>query len=343
MPRGRTFTPGASPTHFFGSEVRRAREAAGMPQADLGTLVPCDKSVVSRIKAGLVQADEAFARACDVAFAHLDGFFMRFWKDCQTWGAAFPAAFREFAAYEAEAVSIWTFQHSLVPGLLQTEGYARAVLERHPNVTGEQVAERLAAGGAAVGAGADRSAAALGAARRKRVAPRCRWRDGHAGADDAPRGDGAAANVTVQVIPRDGAHVGLTGAFSMAETADAFVAHLEHIADGLMTDSPAIVAQAAVQRAESGHVPAQRVPDLDRRDGGEMETVDGAPWRKSSYSGTNGGDCVEAAEKGPRSGPRHHKPWRRGPEHLSRRLVSLNGHAQVVPRDSRDPAASRSK
>jgi hypothetical protein len=26
-----------------------------------------------------------------------------------------------------------------------------------------------------------------------------------------------------------------------------------------------------------------------------METIDSAQWRKSSYSGTNGGDCVEAA------------------------------------------------
>jgi hypothetical protein len=26
-----------------------------------------------------------------------------------------------------------------------------------------------------------------------------------------------------------------------------------------------------------------------------MGTVDSATWRKSSYSGTNGGDCVEAA------------------------------------------------
>src|SRR3984957_198853 len=134
LPRVRTLTPGASPTHFFGSEVRRAREAAGMPQAGLGALVPCDKSVVSRIEAGLVQADEAFARTCDVAFPHRDGFFMRFWKDCQTWGAAFPAAFRAFAAYEAEAVALWLFQHSLVPGLLQTEEYARAVLERHTHV-----------------------------------------------------------------------------------------------------------------------------------------------------------------------------------------------------------------
>ena len=31
-----------------------------------------------------------------------------------------------------------------------------------------------------------------------------------------------------------------------------------------------------------------------------METIDGAPWRKSSYSGTNGGDCVEAADLGGR-------------------------------------------
>jgi hypothetical protein len=27
-----------------------------------------------------------------------------------------------------------------------------------------------------------------------------------------------------------------------------------------------------------------------------METIDGAPWRKSSYSGTGGGSCVEAAD-----------------------------------------------
>jgi hypothetical protein len=31
-----------------------------------------------------------------------------------------------------------------------------------------------------------------------------------------------------------------------------------------------------------------------------METIDSAPWRKSSYSGTNGGDCVEAADMGNR-------------------------------------------
>jgi hypothetical protein len=28
-----------------------------------------------------------------------------------------------------------------------------------------------------------------------------------------------------------------------------------------------------------------------------METIDGAAWRKSSYSGTGGGSCVEAADR----------------------------------------------
>ena len=248
MPRIRTLTPGASPNHFFGSEVRRAREATGISQAELGALVPCDKSVVSRIEAGLVQADESFARACDVAFPHLDGFFMRFWKDCQTWGAAFPAAFREFAAYEAEAVTIWTFQHSLMPGLFQTEGYARAVLERHPRVTGDQVDERLAARLA--------RQAVL-----ERADPPLLWvlldenvLHRHVGSATIMQDQmthvaemARRPNITVQVIPREEAHVGLTGALSMAETADVFVAHLEHIADGLMTDSPAIVALASTR------------------------------------------------------------------------------------------------
>ena len=31
-----------------------------------------------------------------------------------------------------------------------------------------------------------------------------------------------------------------------------------------------------------------------------MENLDTAPWRKSSYSGTNGGSCVEVADAGGR-------------------------------------------
>ena len=46
MPAKRDLDPGASPLHFFGAEVRRAREAAGMTLADLGAVVPFGSCLV---------------------------------------------------------------------------------------------------------------------------------------------------------------------------------------------------------------------------------------------------------------------------------------------------------
>jgi len=54
-------------------------------------------------------------------------------------------------------------------------------------------------------------------------------------------------SITVQVIPRIGAHVGLSGAFVMAETPESQVVYLDHIADGMTTDSPAIVTQVSTR------------------------------------------------------------------------------------------------
>jgi transcriptional regulator with XRE-family HTH domain len=244
MPRLRTLTPSASPMHFFGSEVRRAREAADMSQTELGDLVPCDKATVSRIEAGLAQPDEAFARACDAAFPRLDGWFTRFHAGSRTWGEAFPPAFRPFAACEAEAVALRWFEHSLVPGLLQTEDYVRAVLEKHPNSTDEQIGERVEARLA-----------------RQAVLDR----------EDPPvfwvlldetvlhREIGGAKimheqllhlvaiarrpNITIQVISRVGAHPGLSGAFGIAELSDRHsVVYLETAADGQTVEDPGTVA-----------------------------------------------------------------------------------------------------
>ena len=248
MPRVRTLTPGESPMHHFGSEVRRAREAADMTQSELGDLVPCDKATVSRTESGLTSPDEAFARACDAAFPAMNGWFTRFWKDAQTWGAAFPPSLREFATYEAQAVALWTFEHALVPGLLQTEDYARAVLERHPNVTTEQVTDRVA-GRLARQAVLDRDDPPLfwvlldENVLHREIGGAKIMRDQLAHLAGMAR----RPTVTVQVIPRAGAHVGLQGGFVMAETPESQVVYLDHIADGMTTDSPAIVTQVSTR------------------------------------------------------------------------------------------------
>jgi transcriptional regulator with XRE-family HTH domain len=243
VPRIRTLTPGASPVHHFGSEVRRAREAAGLSQSDLGNLVPCDKATVSRVEAGLVTPDVAFARACDAAFPEMQGWFVRFWRDSQTWGAVFPPSLREFAAYEAEAVTLWAFEHSLVPGLLQVEDYARAVLERHPDTSLEQAAERAAAR-IARQAVLDRDPPPRfwvlldeQVLHRQVAPPNVMALQMRHLAEMAAR-----QAVAVQLIPRAPyAHAGLSGAFAVAETLETTVAYLNHAGDSMTTDSPAMV------------------------------------------------------------------------------------------------------
>ena len=115
-----------------------------MTLSELGDMVPVDKSTVSRIEGRYTAPDRHFSEVCASAFGN--EWFLRFWKDSQTWGASvFPQSLREFAAYEAEAVTLWAFEHSLIPGLLQVEAYALAVLQRHPDTSPEQAAERTAA------------------------------------------------------------------------------------------------------------------------------------------------------------------------------------------------------
>ena len=241
MPRVRTLTPGESPMHHFGAEVRRAREAAGMTLAELGALMPVDKSSVSRIEAGLTVPDRHFAEVCAATFGN--PWFLRFWDDSQTWGAAlFPQSLREFADYEAEAVTLRACEHSLVPGLLQVEDYARAVLERHPDTPPERAAERAAA---RIGRQSvlerdrpprfwvliDESALhrevggpKVMADQMQRLAEMARW-----------------PYITVQLLSMKGAHVGLSGGFVVAETPETTVAYLDHGADAMTTDSPATV------------------------------------------------------------------------------------------------------
>ncbi|MDV7218485.1 helix-turn-helix domain-containing protein [Streptomyces prunicolor] len=58
----------------------------------------------------------------------------------------FPARAQDFMEREKEAISHWSYETTLVPGLLQTEGYARALIGgRYPPVAQELVEERVAA------------------------------------------------------------------------------------------------------------------------------------------------------------------------------------------------------
>ena len=57
---------------------------------------------------------------------------------------AYPASFRPWTDIEAEATVLRTYELSVVPGLLQTEAYARALLASVDNDVDGKVAARLA-------------------------------------------------------------------------------------------------------------------------------------------------------------------------------------------------------
>lgn len=149
MPAKRDLDPGASPLHFFGAEVRRAREAADMTLADLGALVPCDASTVSKIEAGLLRPTERFVAACIETFPPLD-WLGRFYEESQVWGdGAIPRWFEDWLKAEREATTLRIWQPLLVPGLLQTTDYARALflgglLNPSEDAIDQLVAARLA-------------------------------------------------------------------------------------------------------------------------------------------------------------------------------------------------------
>ncbi|MFF3331124.1 helix-turn-helix domain-containing protein [Streptomyces sp. NPDC002888] len=117
--------PGASPLDYYGFELRRLREAAGLTQRQLGDIVNYTGSLVGQVETARKLPTPEFSERVDAALgtggllSRLVGLVMR---------SQLPAWFQQVAELEARAVKISTFQTHMVHGLLQTEAYVRAVL-----------------------------------------------------------------------------------------------------------------------------------------------------------------------------------------------------------------------
>ncbi|MFB6527178.1 MULTISPECIES: Scr1 family TA system antitoxin-like transcriptional regulator [unclassified Streptomyces] len=137
----RSLDPSASPLDYYGSELRRLREAAGLGQSQLGGVVFCTGSLIGQIETAKKVPTRDFSERIDAAlmtggfFTRLVGLVLR---------SQLPTWFQPFAEMEAKAAYISTYQSQMVYGLLQTEKYARAVLATGlPDKLEELVAARL--------------------------------------------------------------------------------------------------------------------------------------------------------------------------------------------------------
>ncbi|GAA4957417.1 helix-turn-helix transcriptional regulator [Yinghuangia aomiensis] len=131
----------------FGAAVRAFRKRAGMSRAELGTITNYSADTVASIELGRRMAQPDFiAKAGPALDAHdvlaemTETLERR--KGLATW-------FHRWADLEDRAISLYTYECRVVPGLLQTEAYARAVITSVPPVfedeeVEQRIAERLA-------------------------------------------------------------------------------------------------------------------------------------------------------------------------------------------------------
>jgi transcriptional regulator with XRE-family HTH domain len=250
MPR-----PRSTPTvrhRRLAAELRRLRESAGLTQEDVSERTGKDRSTLYRLE----NAQQRPQRSTLIQLLDLYGTDQERRTELLTllreagqrgWMQLDRSDLREiyadYISFESEARSVSDYESLFIPGLLQTEDYARAVIRGAlPQATEEQVESRVAARmerqalltrdnplqlWAIMDEAAARRIVGGPAVMREQLA---RLRD-----------TAALPNVTVQVIPYDaGAHPGMPGSFIVLEfpdPADQSLVYIDSMAGDLFLDA----------------------------------------------------------------------------------------------------------
>jgi hypothetical protein len=237
---------------LVGAHLRRLRAEAGLSREQAGAAIRASEWKIHRLENGQVGFKErdvvdllgryGVSDPREVAAflvlareANAPGWWHHF-------GDLLPPWFRAYVDLESAASLIRAYEGQFVPGLLQTEGYVRAVVGGAQLAGGAEEAERrvalrLGRQGLLVGVGAPRLWAVVDEAALRRpvggrgvmrgqlewLAQACKW-----------------PNVTLQVLPlAAGAHPAMVGAFSVLRFADQElpdVVYVEHLTNAAYLD-----------------------------------------------------------------------------------------------------------
>jgi transcriptional regulator with XRE-family HTH domain len=246
MPLIRELDPSAGPLEFFGAELRRARMAAGLSQEQLGVRVGYSGAQVGKVETGERSPSPHFATKCDDALPTAGGLFIRIYALARRWDGGYPSWFAEWLDAERRATSLRTWQPLLVPGLLQTADYARALFQAWRSADCADQLDNL------VSARIERQVIL------ERAKPPTLWvvldegvlhrQIGSAKIMQEQLAHLAAmsdrSKITIQVIPAEvGAHIGLTGGFAIAGFDNApSIVYMESPNQGQTTENASVVA-----------------------------------------------------------------------------------------------------
>ncbi|HWR49358.1 MAG TPA: helix-turn-helix transcriptional regulator [Pseudonocardiaceae bacterium] len=234
----------------LGRELRRLRETAGLGRDAAATELECDVSKISKIETGKATLRPAEVKALLDRYGVTDrDAVLRLARDARRRSThRVPDWAKTFVGMEADATEIRTYEAELVPGLLQTEDYARVVTQaadptRDPREVERMVAARTERQQRLHSPGAPLIWAILNEAviRRqvgdKEIIGRQLEHLAALGADP---------NITIQVLPfTAGAHPAMGSSFvhlRLADPPDAEIIYLEDMASSDYLPHPAQIA-----------------------------------------------------------------------------------------------------
>ncbi|MGF6945824.1 transcriptional regulator with XRE-family HTH domain [Streptomyces auratus] len=111
----------------FAEELRALRTRRGDSLRQLGERLGWDWSLFGKMENGETLGGPEVVQALDQYYG-TPGLLLALWELAVSDQTQFRERYRRYMALEAEATSLWHFAVSVLPGLLQTPGYAREVL-----------------------------------------------------------------------------------------------------------------------------------------------------------------------------------------------------------------------
>jgi transcriptional regulator with XRE-family HTH domain len=231
---------------FFGAELKRRREDAGITQVELGARVFVSGAYIGQFEQAIRKPQLDIAQRIDEVL-QTDGIFERLCRKLID-DRRYAEYFAEVVELERVATRICEFAPALVPGLLQTAGYARAVtLAMNPFASDEYIEDKVS-----------------GRLERQRILDDATrpvfWVVLHENVLRLPVGGPAVMAkqlehvaalsreraVLVQVLPCEaGAYSLMNGMLSLMEFEDAPpTAYTEAVYSGALLDNPAVVKRA---------------------------------------------------------------------------------------------------
>lgn len=140
MTQPKSLDPYVSPTAFYGAELRRLREEAGWSQEHLGELVFCSGTYIGQFESAVRRPQLDMSKLLDGALGtgkHLQ-------RLCKLARQSKHADyFADAAELETLAKTISEYAPMLMPGLLQTQSYARALIRAAQRFESQAVVDEL--------------------------------------------------------------------------------------------------------------------------------------------------------------------------------------------------------